>query len=226
MNFLSHYYLHRIPDDNDFTVGLTAPDLLGFHSERVRVTEKYLTEALENSDDSETKSCIRGMLIHLKVDKWFHGSGFFREKTVFLKDRYVEVTGHDDIPHHFCHILLEILLDRFLLVKDGMLADEFYASYKKFDFKKIAGIFSDLKNFDTEKFMTLTGNISNSVFLKEYLNCEKIMPILERVSNRIGFPVKLKPVSGKLTEFVGRSYAALEEEMADFFAPGGCTNEL
>jgi hypothetical protein len=217
MNFLSHFYLHSNPSDNSFTVGLTVPDLLGFHSNRVRVTEIFLSQAFEKSLNDHEKSCLSGMMIHLKVDKWFHRGDFFKEHTVFLKENYLKITGYEDIPHHVCHILLEILLDRHLLFRIPDLADRFYASYKSFDFEILTRVFSELKNFDTEKFMTLTTNVANSTFLNDYIYPEKIIQALERVTKRVGFPMELKPETKKIAEYIENTYDLIDKKMEGFF---------
>jgi hypothetical protein len=220
MNFLSHYYLHR-NNDNNFTVGLTVPDLLGFHSARVRVTEYFLKQAYLTHKDISLKASIEGMLIHLRVDRWFHNSAFFRDKQIFLKDNYKKITGSVDIPHHICHILLEILLDRHLLMRDPALGDDFYSSYKKFNFEKLALIFSDLTNFNKDKFISLARDVSNSHFLNEYLDFNQIYSILERVSRRIGIPLKLNPSRDHIVEFFKDSFDLLEKDNTDLFIEAG-----
>ena len=225
MNFLSHYYLHRKHDDNFFTVGLTTPDLLGFHSNRVRVTEFFLLEALDKYQNPDVRSCIRGMIIHLRLDKWFHSSDFFKENLSFLKENYIKMTDHDDMPHHICHILLEILLDRHLLFRTPDLADNFYDSYKRFDFDSITGLLSKLKNFDREKFLTLTTNISNSTFLNDYKDIPKIIGIIERVAKRIEFPFSLKPEAHTLISYMEDSFGALRDKMEKLFE-GAKTQEF
>ena len=89
MNFLSHYYLHNNSNNNYFTVGLTIPDLLGFHSVRIRISQKFLEKIyLEEKNDS-IKSFIYGMMTHLSVDRWFHNSAYFNNKMLFLQDNYI-----------------------------------------------------------------------------------------------------------------------------------------
>jgi hypothetical protein len=217
MNFLSHYYLHKKEDDNFFTVGLTAPDLLGFHTKKVRVTEIYLTKKNEELEDVNLKSSINGMLTHLSVDRWFHNSDFFNDGCSFLRENYKKITGKNDISHFICHILLEILVDRYLLLIKPQIADDFYESYNKFDFSKLIDVFCGLSNFDGEKFISLTDDIKKSSFLKSYTNDYAVGEILNRTSRRINLSVSLEADTEKLALFFRKSFLSLEKLIPHLF---------
>ena len=218
MNFLSHYYLHRDPEDNYFTVGLTVPDLLGFHTRRVRVTKKYLKNFLEKENDARIISHIHGMMLHLDLDRWFHNSDFFKEKIIFLQNSYINFNSEgSDLPHFYAHIILEILLDRYLLMIEPDIADNFYDSYKRFNFSDITRIFRGLENFSNDKFILLADNVSHSTFLKEYIDNYSIINILTRVSNRIEIPMGLNPDRDEFADYIQYVYNELEKPIEDFF---------
>ncbi|HPP04584.1 MAG TPA: hypothetical protein PK351_07130, partial [Spirochaetota bacterium] len=153
MNFLSHYYLHRKKDNDYYNIGLTLPDVLGLHSRNVRVTEKFLSSFSELS--LELTDLINGMSSHLKLDSFFHNSLFFKENTSLVERLYKEWTG-DNMAFYYSHILLEIMIDKFILEIEPDIADDFYKLYKRFDFIKIVNIFENLKNFHKDKFLDFT----------------------------------------------------------------------
>jgi len=216
LNFLSHYYLHR-NENIFFTVGLTLPDLLSFHSRKVRVSKNYLIEKKEILTEIHLLSCIDGMNHHIEVDRWFHNSLFFKNGCVLLRDNYIKVFNRDDIHHMTCHILLEILIDRYLLIIESDLADKFYSSYNLFNFNDVTRIFLDLKNFETDKFIDLTDNIKKSSFLKEYKDNDLVLAIMGRITDKVGIRFIDKSENKSFSDFLNLSYQMLEKEIFVLF---------
>lgn len=217
MNFLSHYYLHSEKIDNYFTVGLTVPDVLGFHSRKIRLTKKILKELGANEQDQKIKNFIAGMILHLKIDSWFHKSIFFKEKVEFLQESYKDFNeGKHRLPHFYAHIITEVLIDRYLLVHKPNVVDDFYKSYKDFDFSKISGLFRNRPSFEEERFLSLANSIANSSFLREYINDGQIFSILQRVSNRIKLPMIIKVNEDMFAEYINYAYKKLEKQIKTF----------
>lgn len=214
MNFLSHYYFHNDKNDNYFTVGLTMPDLLSFHSNGIRLTKKILQKLYLKETDYNIKSHIAGMFMHLDLDSWFHTSDFFKKNVLFLQNKYVEYNEKkEQFPNFYSHIILEVLIDKYLLTIQPDIADNFYASYKSFNFEKAAILFAGFENFDKSKFMTFTNDMANSSFLKEYTDNNSFASILTRVSRRIGIPMFLKIDNEKFISFIKSSYDELKNEI-------------
>ncbi len=217
MNFLSHYYFHNDQDNNYFTVGLTLPDLLGFHSKRIRVNKKFLVEKMSKTSCMKTRALAAGMIVHLELDRWFHNSSYFKNQIFFLQNKYSAISSDKDIlPGFYAHIIMEILIDRYLLKIQPDIADKFYESYKKFDFSLAAEIFADLKNFDREKFLSLSRDVAHSSFLREYVNDHAIINILKRVSRRINVPFELEINDSLFAKFIRSVFSELEHSIHDF----------
>jgi hypothetical protein len=215
MNFLSHYYLHNDKNDNYFTVGLTLPDILGFHSKRIRLTKNYLKSISLLEKDDNFKSLIAGMFLHLELDRFFHNSDFFKESLDFVQNYYSK-SNNQNLPHFYSHILVEILIDRYLLETTSGIADDFYSSYKKFNFSEITRLFENIKDFNKNKFLSLTESISNSSFLREYIHDNLIFSIFERVSRRIGMPILMKTDNDNFSSFVSNAYNELKPLIKNF----------
>ncbi|HPO48894.1 MAG TPA: hypothetical protein PLO89_01080 [Spirochaetota bacterium] len=215
MNFLSHFYLHR-NDDSCFNVGLTLPDILSLHNGRFRVTERLILTKKDAFKGKKAASLFDGMLIHLKVDNFFHNSDFFNKSLSFLADKLNNSEVDFKIPFYILHILFEILIDKYLLTKRPSLAEEFYENHKLFNFAEITVFFKDSNNFNEEEFLKFCELLSKSVFLKEYGRNNKIIESLNRISKRIGRPLELDCENKLLLSYIDESYSGLLSEIENF----------
>jgi hypothetical protein len=217
MNFLSHFYLHKDNSDNHFTVGLTIPDVVGFHSRKIRLTKRTLREAGANIKDKDIRSCIAGMITHIMLDTWFHNSEFFKENVTFLEDKYRDYnSAKDKLMHFYAHITLEIFIDKYLLGLEPDIADRFYGSYQMFDFERISQVFHKMRYFEKDKFVYFAESTANSSFLKEYIHDDMIMSILKRVSNRINIPFMITANEEEFRHFVRDTYKELQGSFGEF----------
>ena len=217
MNFLAHYYFHNDINDNYFTVGLTMPDLLGFHSRKIRLTKRSLKKIILTEKNKNIRSHIAGMIKHLDMDSWFHSSDFFKNNLLFLQNRFMHFNKEKTpLPHFYAHIILEVFIDRYLLTIQPDIADNFYHSYKKFNFTEITKLFNDIEYFDNSKFLSFADSFANSSFLKEYTDNYSIISILTRVSKRLGLPMILKVNNDKFASFIKSSYNELLSEIKKF----------
>lgn len=215
MNFLSHYFLHKDDDDNYFTVGLTLPDIITLHNRNVRLTEKFLDSIL-TSNKNEI-SLINGMRLHIKIDQWFHRSVFFKEKIIYLQDQYYNSNGKENIAFYYAHILLEILIDRYLLINYPLIADDFYNSYKKFDFTNIISLFTNLRNFNKDMFLNFCKSFSNSDFLKGYCDNNLVINSLRRITLKMGLPIEISSSEKIISDYIGSVYDCLEKSISTLF---------
>lgn len=215
MNFLSHYYLHRSENDNYLNIGLTLPDVLGLHNRHVRLSERFIS-GIEINDD-KTESLINGVRLHINLDKYFHKSEYFKEKVNFIQTEYFKASGEENIAVYYAHILLEILIDRYLLIEHPNIAEEFYSSYKEFDFNNIIEIFLGLKNFDSEKFLDFTQKVAYSDFLYHYTDNFAVIGDLKRVTTRIGLPIEITTDERIIADFIGNVYLKLEGSISKLF---------
>ena len=214
MNFLAHYYFHNDINDNYFTVGLTMPDLLSFHSRKIRLTKRSLKKLILTEKNKNIRSHITGMIIHLDMDRWFHSSVFFKKNLIFLQNQFIGFNKEKALlPHFYAHIILEVFIDRYLLTIYPDIADDFYHSYKKFNFCEIIKLFNNMEYFDSLKFLSFTDDFSNSSFLKEYTDNYSIISILTRVSKRIGIPMVLDVDNDQFASFIKTSYNELKPEI-------------
>ncbi|HBD93858.1 MAG: hypothetical protein A2015_11575 [Spirochaetes bacterium GWF1_31_7] len=180
MNFLSHYYLDRIKNNHYYNAGLTLPDLLGFHKGRIRLTEKTILQ-LQNLNMNN--DLLNGMRAHLKLDKKFHTSDFFKKNTLLLQSMFEANTQHN-LSHFNCHIILEMLIDKFILHRNPEIAKEFYEVYSHIDFNVITSTFISLNDFNKQNMFDLLTRFSQSSYIGEYINISAIINISNIVSKK------------------------------------------
>lgn len=215
MNFLSHYYLHNDKKDNFYTVGLTMPDLLNFQTKRIRINKRIISElALTYIDNPEISSFFAGMIVHFTVDSWFHNSEFFKNKVKHIEKKFKSYNPKKaEFPGFYSHILIEILIDRYLLNLQPDLSDKFYQSYKDFNFKNISFLFEKFENFDKDKFIDFSEKVAHSTFLKEYTSSKSVVDSLQRVSKRLDLPFNFFISDDELAFFITDVYNDLEKEI-------------
>ena len=214
MNFLSHYYLHRKQNNDYYDVGLTLPDILGLHSKNVRVTEKFLLSIIYY--DTDYYDLIQGSLIHIKLDSFFHKSDFFKNNVSLISNSYKEFSSRQSMAFYYSHILLEILIDKVILNLEPKIANDFYKLHKRFNFEKIVPLFSNLKNFNKEKFLDFVNIVANSSFLNDYKENKNIIISLKRVTTRMRLPIEIE-ISDKIFEqYVNKIFNELFNNITDF----------
>lgn len=217
MNFLSHYYLHKKNDNNYFNIGLTLPDVIGLHNKHVRLTEKHINNLISTDTSDNYLSLFEGMRLHFMVDRWFHKSDFFKRNIIFLQEEYLKASKKENIASYYSHILLEIIIDRYLLNKYPLIADDFYQNYQEFNFYNITDLFLGVKNFDTVKFLDFVRLFSYSDFLKRYNNNKEVINDLKRVTLRIGLPIKIETPEDTIADYIESSYITLEQSIEEMF---------
>ncbi|HOV13712.1 MAG TPA: hypothetical protein PK771_05465 [Spirochaetota bacterium] len=216
MNFLSHFYLHKT-DNLFYNIGLTIPDVLSLHNRRFRVTETYLLQKKSIEKSDKINLLLDGMLIHLKVDNIFHNSNFFHNSHLLMSKLYFDYKINPEMPYYIFHILLEILIDRFLLInRNPNLADEFYKEYKNFNFSEISDLFEDNNNYNKIEFIKLSNLIANSSFLNDYIYNEMIIDALNKISLKIGKPLNLNTKEILLLKYIAEISGVLENSISLF----------
>ncbi len=216
MNYLSHFYLHRDSSDEFFTIGLTLPDILSFFRRTLRFSEKLLRSLEFHSFTPGIQSLITGMVIHYQIDRWFHRSVFFKDSTALLQSFFKEMTGQPLDSFH-AHVLCEILVDRYLLLQDPGLADDFYRLYRSFDFRKTFPLFQPFSGFDSARFLEVTRGFAYAGFLGEYGDFSNIRLFLDRLSRRVSIEGLADFNDQVYVDFFTRCYRELEPQFPALF---------
>ena len=110
------------------------------YDNKLRVKFKTLT-----FDRIEFNKIEEGLNCHFKVDKLFHNSTYFNEKSKYIADtlKEVEFTGIKRHFYFFGHILLEIFLDRLIMRMDPEIPKAFYRSMDEVDLEVLMEYFKE-----------------------------------------------------------------------------------
>jgi acyl carrier protein phosphodiesterase len=213
MNFLSHFYLTEEREDTAFNVGLTLPDIIQYHASGSRVNRKFLLGTVQSTAATAVqRSCSQGMLIHLEVDKWFHKLPEFNESMKLVQDDYaLHSKGAEELPWMYSHILVEILIDRYLMTIDPGLDYRFYSNFRSFDHSVLVPWLEPLKKFDARRFLAFTSYLGKSSFIHDYNESHSILDILQRVAARKQLADPSQLDEERFAYFVQVTYNALED---------------
>jgi hypothetical protein len=135
MHFLSHYYVDRNKNNPLFVSGALLPDIAGHftrtYNSKIRYKEWDLGEP--------AISVHRGVLRHYELDAMFHTSLVFKESCKNAGHRLAD-EGLDREKYRFwflSHIIVEVILDRQLMIADPHLITAYYDVLSSVDTAKL-----------------------------------------------------------------------------------------
>ena len=181
MNFLSHFYFDRDITNCYHILGTVLPDLLKNADKTIILHPEKL-----HHPDPNINSIIAGWNKHLDVDRYFHSSEFFINRSHQLKNLLIPaIVGSPVKPFFLGHIALELLLDNLLLTTGKVTVSDFYDHLSSCDNAVIDEflIFSGLQ--DTTVFMKFYEKFKSSRYLETYNDPQQIAYALKRICMRI-----------------------------------------
>lgn len=182
LNFLSHFYFDRNERPN-VILGIALPDLLGNFSTHYHRLFKHAIR----SEYTETEwDFVVGIQKHYTLDALFHASPLFEKHCALLKQELLETTYGSKIPRIYMvsHILIELMLDRYLIQKHPELLDAFYQSFSQADTHALQTFLQ--KNQATEplseKALQYCKHFSEFQFLRLYQEPENIVTAIQKIT--------------------------------------------
>jgi len=126
MNYLAHGY--RFLDSPLMLAGTAVPDWLSVVDRGVRMRSRRIRPQLEQLDVG-CRSVAEGALQHLADDDLFHNSAVFMklESELSAGFRRLMPDRFDHRPAFLGHIVVELLLDWYISVRQPGILDEWYA---------------------------------------------------------------------------------------------------
>ena len=186
MNFFSHYYLDKENINPWYKFGILLPELFPHYNQKLR---KAVTIYAEKNINETHKSIYKGIQRHYEVDKLFHNSDFFRQKTEIIKLKIIENQQLHALHYRtffLAHIWLELLIDRTLIVNDtDNEVERFYEYLESIDIKAIQQFFTAIQKEEMLKIFidTFERNLRMK-FLHYYLDNEKLIRALLRLYSK------------------------------------------
>ena len=187
MNFFTHgrHFLDR----PYFLAGTAIPDWLSVVDRKVRARTKYAKPFLDDPNP-DVAELAGGIIQHHIDDRWFHSSQAFTtlnlEFTVRIRDWQTDDIGMR--PMFLGHILVELLLDDYLIQQDPSKLDQYYASVAKVDPKLIAATITRMTGKPVDLLPVLLPRFLHERFLYDYADDAKLTMRLNQVMKRVKLP--------------------------------------
>ncbi|MCH8330913.1 MAG: hypothetical protein IH946_05970 [Bacteroidetes bacterium] len=214
MNFLSHFYIDHDNEDPYFTTGAILPDLAKIYNNTWR-----LKDPLEEFDHDNLLQIHKGVNRHYAIDAKFHNTGFFKENSDLILNRLKseQFEGIEKYKYFLAHILLELLMDRLLVIENKAIGDKFYSLLKDTD-QKFLSMY--LKNFtfvyESGEFLSFFNRFIISEYLNDYAIIDKFLFALNRTWSRANKTEFTISDSKKLLQIINDLEKELSTKYLDF----------
>lgn len=201
MNYFAHAFefLDRSASPM-FLAGLAVPDWLNVVDRKIKARSKSARSLLNSGELSDDESHLaQGVIQHHADDDWFHQGQAFNEIclefTVELRDLLQPDPGFR--PSFLGHILVELLLDDFLIHENPGVIDKYYAVMESVDEWAVEQGVSRIAGKPAVNLNWFIGRFRVIRFLLDYRDNEKLLGRLNQIMQR----VKLLPLPHTLFGF-------------------------
>lgn len=187
MNFLAHFYFDGVASAPYYNLGLVLPDLMGM----VKRGWKFKQSHLQNHLFPVHKAIASGALAHLEMDDWFHNTNFFVKSRSLVKATLekARVTYPPYRPGFLSHVLLELLVDRLIVMHYPEKASEFYNELANVDLEKLRSFFGSIDLPFDEHFPCFFTRFVNNQSAFRYAQDSALLEALNQISRRVSQPV-------------------------------------
>ncbi len=201
MHFLAHLYAQREASSPEFAFGLMLPDLVsGFTKVYNRVLSK------SPSDDELHK----GIQHHFTDDKLFHSIPMFEQLNHQLTHQLVSAgLNRSEIRLSvIAHLLVEMLLDRWLVEQHPDLPNRFYKNLEQLNVQSVHLYFNSM-NLEHEKNLSLERRqwFLEHQFLYQLYNSEQMTMGVGRIYARLTGRLITKNEQFRIIDSINSFYA-------------------
>ena len=211
MNFLAHAAPYL--DTPVMAMGTCVPDWLSAVDRKIRA-RRIMAAAHVDDADAVVAETARGIIAHIDDDRWFHASERFTtmnlQLAVELRDQLPGDRGFR--PMFVGHIVIEMLLDAHRQRRHPDVVDRYYAMLRQADHRAIEAAVNRITGKPTDALAPMIGRFTESEFLRDYLDSERLLFRLNQVMKRVSLealPEALLPWIEATDARVGRHYDAL-----------------
>ncbi|MCX6189657.1 MAG: hypothetical protein NTW54_08670 [Bacteroidetes bacterium] len=209
MNYLSHFYFYSKEHNPYYNCGLIFPDWLSSY-QRLRLNKPII--ATNRSEEH----LVKGIQNHFLGDKTFHSSDYFKEHTQAIK-RILEKTSLDKNRFRFsflAHVLLEMMIDRLLLLKNSELGSLFYDNLDACD-DELLLYFAQNNSDADEGFKLMIQKFKQYRYILQYVDVDTFVYSFRRIASRVGIvfeEMELTEIKGQIRvieNIVERSFSKI-----------------
>ena len=210
MNFLCHARAHL--DRPHETAGTAAPDWLRILGRRFRLDPGALRRPKPDEDSAEA-DLLRGIHQHFEDDAWFHQTQAFHDVTraiaADLRAQYAKLRAS-----FFSHILLEMLLDAWLMEQNEGIVDRYYAALDALDVAQTATLIDGIAGRSHPPLPVLIRRFRSTQFIRSYGDDAEVTMRLGQVGRRMRQP----PLPDDFPQAVARARGLVFENAAALLA--------
>lgn len=187
MNYFAHGYQYI--DRPYFLAGTAIPDWLSAADRKVRVRSKQAEPWTSDSSESVVE-LAKGIMQHHHDDDVFHQTARFCELSIeFSQAIRAEVPNEDGIRSGFVgHILVELLLDAWLIEQLPGRLDEYYQAVEQTDFHTIQQTVNQMASRTTSRLAGMIEIFCSERFLADYVEDRPLLRRLNHVMHRVKLP--------------------------------------
>ena len=170
MNYLAHGRL--VTEDPYALAGTAAPDWVRACRRKSRLRPERLPDA---TPTAQARSLLEGIRRHIREDRVFHAAPAFlatqREVATLIRRAHPTVRR----ATFRAHILLEILLDAWLMQRDPTLIDRYYAALASVDANVVARHLNAWATEPAPRLARWIEGFRSMQFLRTYLNDTEVV---------------------------------------------------
>lgn len=186
MNCLSHAW--RVLDQSPyFVTGVVLPDWLTLVARKTRIPRRTAREWVE-SEDGEVASLAKGIARHHHDDEWFHGSRAFAELNLGFSVELRDLLGADAgfRPYFTAHIVIEMLLDAWIALRDPAALPTFYQLIEYVDPGSVQANVNRMTARPTDKITWFIPHFCRERYLYDYAEDSRVRYRMNRILGGIG----------------------------------------
>ncbi len=183
MNYLTHFYFNTLRPEYssvspDFHFGVALPDILSVYDRSLRFHA--------GPSDNFPADMWMGIQNHLQMDAFFHKSEFFKVSYEQIRQHLaVSIPAHLDIrPFFLAHVLVEILLDHYILNREPELARKFYTQLHQPDAKRLVKAMEEHFGKNLGGLSDLINKFLVTRFLEGYIELDHLIYPVNRMLMR------------------------------------------
>jgi hypothetical protein len=189
MNFLAHYFLDQDNPSGYFVVGAATPDLLSIYNSSLRIKAGHVDHLKEEIKANVEPAFLAGLARHFHADRVFHSSPLFNAETHELSRMLEARFQGEDVPRKYfiAHILLELLLDKVLILHNPTLLDDYYRHFASLvPFEGVRHATEAVAAHPLPNYESFLQKFLENKYLYHYTENDHLIYILRRLLRRVG----------------------------------------
>ncbi len=212
-----NYFAHALPflDEPYFVAGTAVPDWLNVADRQVRVRRRH-AEAFAQAAEPSLAAVARGLIQHLRDDARFHETRTFAESSLELSAAARRALGQDPgfRPSFLGHVLVEVLLDASLAVRDAGQVDVFYQTLSTVEPLGVQEAVNRMAPRPTNRLAAMIAAFRSQRLLGDYLDDGRLLARLNQVMQRLRFA----PLPDRFIELLPWARRLIDQRCDDLLA--------